>query len=59
MEKKYVKVIDDNICNKKIEFKTKSEIMKRNRNSKEVDKKIWRVLECKEIVARLNFLYKS
>ena len=59
MEKKYVKVIDDNICNKKIEFRTKSEIMKRNRNSKEVDKKMWRVLECKEIVAHLNFLYKS
>ena len=40
-EKKYVKVIDDNICNKKTKFKAKSEIMKRNRNYKEVDKKIW------------------
>ena len=39
MEKKYVKVIDDNICNRKIEFKAKGEIMKRNRNYKEVDKK--------------------
>ena len=55
-EKKCVKVIDDDICNKKIEFKAKSEIMKRN--YKEVDKKIWRVLECKEIVAVRTFLYK-
>ena len=57
-EKKYVKVIDDDICNRKIEFKAKSEIMKRNRNYKEVDKKIWRVLKCKEIVALRDFLYK-
>ena len=39
-EKKYVKVIDSDICNRKIEFKAKSEIMKRNRNYKKVDKKI-------------------
>ena len=32
MEKKYVKVIDDDVCNRKIELKGKSEIMKRNRN---------------------------
>ena len=57
-EKKYVKVIDDDICNRKIEFKAKSEIMKRNRNYKEVDKKIWRVLKCKEIVTLRDFLYK-
>ena len=57
-EKKYVKVIDDDICNRKIEFKAKSEIMKRNRNYKEVDKKIWRVLKCKEIVALRDFLCK-
>ena len=50
-EKKYVKVIEDDICNMKIEFKAKSEIMKRNRNHKEFDKKIWRILKCKEIVA--------
>ena len=29
MEKKYAKVIDDDICNRKIEFKSKSEIMKK------------------------------
>ena len=57
-KKKHVKVIDDDICNRKIEFKAKSEIMKRNRNYKEVDKKIWRVLKCKEIVALRDFLYK-
>ena len=44
-EKKYVKVIDDDICNKKIEFKAKSEIMKMNRNYKKVDKKMWIVLK--------------
>ena len=42
-EKKYVKKIDDDICNRK------SEIMKNNRNYKEMDKKIWRVLKYKEI----------
>ena len=58
MEKKYVKVTDDDICNRKIEFKAKSEIMKMNRNYKKVDKKIWRVLKCKEIVAFRDLLYK-
>ena len=58
MEKKYVKVIDDDICNSKIEFKAKSEIIKRSRNYKKVDKKIWRVLKYKEIVALRDFLYK-
>ena len=57
-EKKYVKLIDDDICSRKIEFKGKSEIMERNRNYKKVDKKIWRVLKCKEIVALRDFLYK-
>ena len=33
-------MIEDDICNWKIEFKAKSEIMKRNRNYKKVDKKI-------------------
>ena len=42
----------------KIEFKVKSEIMKRNRNYKEGDKKKWRVLKCKMIVALRGFLYK-
>ena len=57
-EKKYVKVIDYDICNRKIEFKAKSKIMKRNRNYNKVGKKIWRVLKCKEIVALHDFLYK-
>ena len=58
-EKKYVKVIDDDICNRKIEFKENNEIMKSNRNYNKVDKIIWRVLKCKEIVAlRDLFLYK-
>ena len=57
-EKKYVKVTDDDICNRKIEFQAKSEIMKKNRNYKKVDKKIWRILKCKEIVALRDFLYK-
>ena len=50
MEKKHVKVIDDDICHRKIEFKAESEIMKRNRNYDKVDKKTWRVLKCKGIV---------
>ena len=33
--------------------------MKRNRNYKIVDKKIWRVLKCKEIIALWDFLYKD
>ena len=37
MEKKYIKVIDDDICNRKIEFKAKSEIMKMKRNYLKVD----------------------
>ena len=52
------KVIGDDICTKKIEFKAKSEIMKMNRNYKKVYKKMWRVLKCKEIVALRDFLYK-
>ena len=32
--RKYVKVIGDDVCNTKIEFKAKSEMMKRNRNYK-------------------------
>ena len=55
-EKKYVKVIADDICNRKIEFKTKSDVMKLNRNYKKVDKKIWGVLKCKEKVALRDFL---
>ena len=54
----YVKVTDDDICNRKTEFKAKSEIMKRNRNYKKVDKKILRILKCKEIVALHDFVYK-
>ena len=71
-EKKYVKVVDDDI--RKIQFKAKSEIivirngktvsydygeiMKMNRNYKKVDKKIWRLLKCKEIVTPRDFFYK-
>ena len=51
-------MIDDDICNRKVEFKAESEIMKWNRNYNKVDKKIWRVLKCKEIVALRDFLYK-
>ena len=54
-EKKYANVIYDDICNRKIELKSKSEIMKSSRNYKEVGKKIWRVLKCKEIVAFRDF----
>ena len=50
-EKKYIKVIDGDICNRKIEFKAKSEIRKMNRDYKKFDKKIWRVV-------LLDFLYK-
>ena len=32
--------------------------MKRNSNNKEVDKKMWRVLKCKEVVALRDFLYR-
>ena len=45
-EKKFVKMIDDNICNRKTEFKTKNKIMTRNKNYKGIGKKIWRVLKC-------------
>ena len=38
-EKKYVKVIDDDIYHTIIEFKAKSEIIKMNRNYSNVDKK--------------------
>ena len=44
-EKKYVKVTDDNTCNSTIEFKAKSEIMKRNRHCKNVDNEIWEVFK--------------
>ena len=57
-EKKYVEVIEVDICNRKIEFKAKSEIMERNRNYIKVDQKIWRVLKSKEIVALCDFLYR-
>ena len=50
-------MIDDDICNRKIEFIEKSEIMKKNRSYKKVDKKIWRFLKCEEIlVAPRDFL---
>ena len=58
MEKKYVKMIHDDICNRKIEFQAKSKIMKtRTRITKSLTRK-YGVLKCKEIVALHNFLYK-
>ena len=58
MEKIVIKVIDDISVIVKIEFIAKSEIMKMNKNYKKVNKKIWRALKCKEIVALRDFLYK-
>ena len=57
-KKKYVKVIDDGICNRKIEFKAKSELMIRNRNKTKKLTRKYGVLKCKEIVALSDFLYK-
>ena len=51
-------MIGDNICNRKIELKAKSELMKKSKNYKDVDKKIWRVLKYKEMAAPRDFLYK-
>ena len=56
-EKNYVKVIDNDICNKEIEFKTKSETMKMNRSYKKLTRK-YGGLKCKGIVALRDFLYK-
>ena len=53
-EKKYVKVTDDDICNMNIEIKAKSEIMKRNRNYKKVDKKIWRALNMESLQSLIS-----
>ena len=51
-------MIDDYIFNRKIKFKAKNEIMKRSRDYKNIDKKIWRFLKREEIVALHDFLYK-
>ena len=51
-------MIDDDICNRKIEFEAKSEIMKKNKNYKKIDNKILRVLKYKKILAIRDFLYK-
>ena len=62
-EKKYVEVIDDDLYNSKIEFKVKSKIIEMNSNYKKIDKKIWRVLKCKEMHSVIVFtkfdLYNS
>ena len=58
IDKKYVKVTDDDVFNGQIEFKAKSEIMKSVRNYKKADKKRLRVLKCEEIVVLRDFLYK-
>ena len=57
-EKKYIKVIDDDICHRKIKLKKKIIIIKRNRNYKKVDRKTWRVLKCKQVVPPRDFRYK-
>ena len=57
-EENCVKLIDDDICNKKIKSKAKREIMKRSRNYKKFGKKQWRVSKCKETVVLSDFLYK-
>ena len=51
-EKKYVKVIGDDIYDRIIKYKAKNEIIKMSRNYSNVDKKIWRVLKCKDIEAK-------
>ena len=51
-EKKYVKVIDDDIYDRIIKYKAKNEIIKVKRNYSNFDKKIWRVLKCKNIEAK-------
>ena len=52
-EKKYVKVIDDDIYDTIIVIKAKNKIIKmNNRNYSNVGKKIWRVLKCKDIEAK-------
>ena len=52
-EKKYIKMIDNEICNRKIEFQAKSGTMKMKKNYRKIErvfyKKIWRVFKCKEI----------
>ena len=48
--------MNDDICNKKIEFKTKRKNNENEQEFKKVDKKIWRVLKCKEIIALRDFL---
>ena len=49
---------DDGICNRKIEFKAKRELMQMNRNYKKVDEKILRVWKYKGIVTKSD-LYNS
>ena len=49
-----MKVTDDDICNMDVEIKAKSEIMKRNRNYKKVDKKIWRALNMESLQSSIS-----
>ena len=53
-EKKYVKVTDDDICNRKTEFQAKSGIMKMNIKYKKVEKKIWKYGEFLNIKRQLH-----
>ena len=52
-DEKYIKMIDNDIYNRKIELKAKSGIMKMKKNYRKIErvfyKKIWRVFKCKEI----------
>ena len=41
MEEQQVKVIDDDIYNRMIEFKAKNEIIKMNRNCSYINQRIW------------------
>ena len=52
MKKKYVKVIDDDIYDRVIEYKAKNEIIKMNRNYSNVEIKICWVLKCKDTEAK-------
>ena len=49
-------MIDDGICNRKIEFKVKSELMIRSNNKTKKLTRKYGVLKCKEIVALRAFL---
>ena len=45
-------MIEGDIYNGIIELKAKNDVKQLNRNYRDVDKKVWRVLKCKEIEAK-------